>query len=473
GLKITPDSHYSLKLALSARMPALGISDGLEYVRRLHEMAGEHELRSLLPLVTVGKTDFFRDGRQFGALEKRLIPEMLTQARGRGSPGRIWSAGCATGEEPYSLAMLLAEGGASPAEASVWATDLNPAAVESAARGVFPARRMNGVPEAYVGKYFERSGDHFRVGPVLREYIQFEGQNLAAPVFSKVAPQAFDLILCRNVIIYFDLPTIRGLMDRFLAALRPDAYLLLGYSESLFQVYDKFEMVEVEGAFIYRPGRPKPPPSEAVIAPPKARSAPKPPPRLAPPLQRPPSPVAAPAAPSIRPARRTPWERMSAAAEKMERGDFSEALSDLKTLVKDEPDDIATWLTLGNTFSLLGHADEARSAYDQALAHEPLCVEARLYGGMAAMQSGAFHEARSELSRALFLEPTLALGHYLLAQVEEQLGERESARRSYRNALAQLKEPQRPLAGYYPDMADSLSSISRAARYALAALEEA
>ena len=85
----------------------------------------------------------------------------------------------------------------------------------------------------------------YEVTPALRRYIRFEGQNLAAPVFQG-APGSLDLILCRNVIIYFDLPTIRGLMDRFLAALRPGGLLLLGYSESLFKVYDRFEMVEVE-----------------------------------------------------------------------------------------------------------------------------------------------------------------------------------------------------------------------------------
>src|SRR5438309_233389 len=81
--------------------------------------------------------------------------------------------------------------------------------------------------------------------------VRFEGQNLAAPVYAKIEPASLDLILCRNVIIYFDLPTIRGVMERFLTALRPGGLLLLGYSESLFKVYDRFEMIEIEGAFVY------------------------------------------------------------------------------------------------------------------------------------------------------------------------------------------------------------------------------
>jgi chemotaxis protein methyltransferase CheR len=99
-------------------------------------------------------------------------------------------------------------------------------------------------------------------------------------------------------------------------------------------------------------------------------------------------------------------------------------------------------------------------------------VEARVFGGVAAMQDSNLAEARSELSKALFLEPTLAIGHYLLAQVQERSKDLDGARRSYRNAIAQLRFPQRELAGHYPELPDSDDAISTAARYALAALEE-
>ena len=154
GLKITPDGYYGLRLALQSRMPALGLSDAQDYVRRLRQLAGEHELRSLLPLVTVGKTEFFRDARQFQALEQVILPELLSFARTEGRPLRIWSAGCATGEEPYSVAMLCHELGAKPKEFDIWATDLNPAAVESAQRGLFPVRRMVGLTEERIGRWF-------------------------------------------------------------------------------------------------------------------------------------------------------------------------------------------------------------------------------------------------------------------------------------------------------------------------------
>jgi chemotaxis protein methyltransferase CheR len=147
GLKITPDGYHSLRLALTTRMPALGLEDSEEYVRRLRAPSSENELRALLPLVTVGHTEFFRDPKQFRALEQVLVPEALQRARRENRKVHIWSAGCATGEEPYSLAMVLADLGALSVEVDLWATDLNLAAVESAKQGRFAWRRTAGIPK--------------------------------------------------------------------------------------------------------------------------------------------------------------------------------------------------------------------------------------------------------------------------------------------------------------------------------------
>ncbi len=478
GLKIAADGYHGLRLALKARMPALGISDAEEYVRRLNGLAGEHELRSLLPLVTVGKTDFFRDPRQFKALEANILPRLVTSARKASQKVSIWSAGCATGEEPYSLAMLFEELAADPMEVDLWATDLNLAAIESAKQGRYPQRRMSGVSDLRLRRFFRPVGEDYEVTPRLREFIRFEGLNLATPVFTKVTHSSLDVILCRNVIIYFDLPTIRGLMDRFLTALKPGGLLLLGYSESLFKVYDRFEMIEIEGAFIYRrplvdapkrrlepiviPKLPLPAPAtkRAAATPtpePRRRFVPEPPPetpaKAKPPVLLPP-------------------QRLENAVGQMERGDFTGALTAIRKLTEDAGNDLDALITLGNIYSLMGRNGEAREVFAQVLAREPLCVEARVFGGVAALQAGALDDARSELSKGLFLEPTLALGHYLLAQVQERTKDHEAARRSYRNAISQLKFPQRNLAGHYPDMPDSAEAIGRAAKYALAALEE-
>jgi chemotaxis protein methyltransferase CheR len=482
GLKITPDGYYGLRLAMQARMPALGLSDGQEYVRRLKQMAGEGELRALLPLVTVGKTEFFRDTRQFRALEKVLMPEMLSRARRRERQVEIWSAGCATGEEPYSIAMAAIEAGALGGEVDIWGTDLNPAAVEFAKTGLYPVRRMIGVSEERLARFFTLSDAGYQVTPSVCSLVRFEGHNLAAPVFPHIYPASKDLILCRNVIIYFDQPTIRGLMDRFFDALRPGGVLLLGYSESLFRISSKFEMFEIDGTFAYR--RPWP---EAQPSPPPPRpSAPLPPVGAPRPhntvLPRRPTtgtfriPVPSPSAPppTKRPAEvhRTPVERLEDVVRLVEKGDFPQAMLAARRLTDDHPEDLAALLTLGNVHALMSNPEEARDCFSRALKAEPLCVEARIYLGLAALQEGKLEEARSELQKGLFLEPTLALGHYLLAQVQEKLGATEGARRSYRNAVQQRRYTQRALLGHYPELPGSAEAIAQAAQFRLAALSE-
>jgi chemotaxis protein methyltransferase CheR len=567
GLKITPDGFHSLRLALSTRMPVVGVEEPEKYLAQLSGPGGEEELRSFLPLVTVGHTEFFRDAKQFRALEKSVLPELVTRARREMRKVSVWSAGCATGEEPYSVAMVLAELGALSMEVDLLATDLNLAAVDAARQGRFTSRRCISIGPERLKRFFRPVDEGYEALPTLRDYIRFDGQNLAVPVFDKVGLSSLDLILCRNVIIYFDLPTIRGLMDRFLSALRPGGLLFLGYSESLFKVYDRFEMIEVDGAFVYR--RPL---ADKALRPPPLRITPYPgepdvserkqtPESFAADLRKriqvetasgaltrgTPSPVspqgpAAPGAPRavkghvhlpapvtpstpppvgprsggsgdlarpritqelpvasasdaarpritqeipvVTPTRSTtgevpawpkllpPAERLAIAVRKMAQGDFPAAIAAVERLLVDEPSDLDAILTLGNLYSLTGRIPEARDTFAQAIQREPLCVEARVFGGVAMLQAGNLKEARSELSKALFLEPTLAIGHYLLAQVHERSQEPEAARRSYRNAIAQLRFPQRPLAGHYPEMPDSADAISRAARYALAALEE-
>ncbi len=168
----------------------------------------------------------------------------------------------------------------------------------------------------------------------------------------------------------------------------------------------------------------------------------------------------------------TPVERLTAAVQQMDRGDFSAALKSVQKLTVDEPNDLDAQLTLGNLFSLLGKNAEALEVFGQILAREPLCVEAHVFCALASLQAGKTDEARAELNKALFLEPTLAIGHYLLAQVYERAKDHAGARKAYRNVVAQLRFTQRPLAGHYPDMPESVDSLSQAARYALAALEE-
>ncbi len=479
GLHVRPDGHAALRLALGARLDELGgaAPDARVYLGLLRSQSGgDEELRRLLPLVTVGKTSFFRDERQFRALEA-LLPGLLARARGSGRRLAIWSAGCATGEEPYSIAMTAAAAGAEPEHLELLATDVNPEAVAHAARGAYDERRAREVPGPLRERHFDRDGDRYHVRASLRRLIAaIRPHNLVSGTMPR--PEGgWDVIFCRNVIIYFDTPTTQHVLTHFLHALAPGGYLFLGYSESLFRIFDGFELTEVAGAFLYRRPEtvrttplPAPRPIRPVMplpsAPPVVRHVALPP--AAPQRIPTPAPVPAPQPPLA------PQEYLDAAVALFAEGRFGAARELLERLLEKGGEDLAVRLTLANLYGILRQVDRARECYVAALQLESLSAEAHLFFGIHLLAEGETEPAALELSRALFLDPDLALAHYWLGRCREAQRDPARARLSYRNALAAHERrpdgKRQAFLGYYPDVPEDGAAFVRAAQYALAAL---
>ncbi len=473
GLHVRREGYGALKLALSARIEELDgkVKGAAPYLELLRSQAGEEELRRLLPLVTVAKTAFFRDERQFGALSA-LLPGLLAGARSVSRPVTIWSAGCATGEEIYSIAMTAAEAGARPGELELLGTDVNPEAVAAAARAAYAARRVRDVPSLLVERYFEPDGPGYRVRSELRRLLAgVRPHNLVSPVYPRPERGGWDAIFCRNVIIYFDTETTQEVLARLYDALAPGGYLFLGYSESLFRVFDRFELTEVAGAFLYR--RP-----EREVRPPAAEPAAAEPPRYLP------SPVRHLAVPPREPQHSwaplpvedtlTAPEALDRAVQLLAKGGFGAARDVLERLVSRGGEDLAVRLTLANLYGLLRQGDRARESYRAALGIEPLSAEAHLFYGIHLLTAGETEVAALELSRALFLDPDLSLGHYYLGRCREAERDAARARLCYRNAIAAFERrrqgKRQAFLGYYPDMPEDGAPFARAAEYALAAL---
>jgi chemotaxis protein methyltransferase CheR len=483
GLHIRQDGLSALRIAVTARLEELreAAPDGAAYLDTLRSSAGDEELRRLLPLVTVGKTSFFRDERQFGALDV-LLPSLVARARGGGRRIAIWSAGCATGEEPYSIAMSLAEAGAEPDHVELVATDVNPEAVARATRGTYDARRVRDIPEPLRARHFDRDGERYHVRAGLRRYIAaIRPHNLVSAVFPRPAEGGWDIIFCRNVIIYFDTPTTQGVLTQFHNALAPGGYLFLGYSESLFRLFEGFELTEVAGAFVYRR-----PDSAVRITPPPKPKPPRPvvPVPSAPPAvhhvelpkdTRPPSPTPAPTLTPSRPgAPLAPQEYLDGAVALFAEGRFGAARELLERLLEKGGEDLAVRLTLANLYGILRQGEKARECYVAALQLEPLSAEAHLFYAIHLLAGGEAEAAALELSRALFLDPDLALAHYYLGRCREAQRDVARARLAYRNALEAYKRrpdgKRQAFLGYYPDIPEDGSAFARAAEYALAAL---
>jgi chemotaxis protein methyltransferase CheR len=483
GLHIRQDSYSALKIALAARLEELAgkVGDAAAYLRLLRSEQGDEELRRLLPLVTVGKTSFFRDDRQFRALDA-LLPNLIARVRAGGRRIAVWSAGCATGEEPYSIAMALAEAGAEAEQVELLATDVNPEAVAYAAHGNYDGRRVREIPAPLLERHFDRDGDRFVVRASLRRYITaIRPHNLVSSVFPRPADGGWDVIFCRNVIIYFDTPTTQQVLTQFHAALAPGGTLFLGYSESLFRLFDGFELTEVAGAFLYRrpevrmtplpgprPSRPRPA-MPLPSAPPQVKHVPiarTPPPRLdfGPAAAPPPDP-----SPPL-----APQEFLDGAVALFAEGRFGAARELLERLLEQRGEDLAARLTLANLYGVLRQPDRARASYLAALRLEPLSAEAHLFYGIHLLSIGEPEPAAEELARALFLDPDMTLAHYYQGRCREAQRDPDRARLAYRNALeAYRRRPdgqRQAFLGYYPDLPEDGAAFARAAEYALAAL---
>ncbi|MEI6235441.1 MAG: CheR family methyltransferase [Planctomycetota bacterium] len=216
---------------------------------------GHQHLTKLINSLTIGETHFFRNSPQFEALERQILPELI--ARNRHSKSlRIWSAGCATGEEPYSLAILLHK--LLPDLASwkiqLLATDINDDSLNKARLGLYGSWSFRQVPQPVMDRYFVPSEKKFKIRPEVASLVTFAPLNLVAPMYPLPfnQPMSMDLILCRNVFIYFDEATIGRIVRRFHTALGSTGWLIVGHSEPSQLLFGDFFPCDFPGTVIYR-----------------------------------------------------------------------------------------------------------------------------------------------------------------------------------------------------------------------------
>jgi chemotaxis protein methyltransferase CheR len=237
------------------RMQELNLDSPRDYLHVLVAPgSGEAELSKLLNEVTVGETCFFRNQAQLDGLSNVVLPQIL-QARS-GSPTRhlrVWSAGCSTGEEPYTLAILLLELQVRLLKGwsfEVLATDLNQRSLEAAEQGVYGEYSLRNLNPLFRRKYFEAVGDKLRIGSTVRACVSFQRLNLLDSARVS-ALKNVDVIFCCNVLIYFDTATKRRVLDHFFNSLLPHGYVFLGQSESMFGITDDFRLVHLPASTAY------------------------------------------------------------------------------------------------------------------------------------------------------------------------------------------------------------------------------
>lgn len=234
-INLGPDKRPLVNARLGKRLRATNVETVEDYCRLLQQPGAEQELTHLIDAISTNHTFFFREMAHFDFLREKALPEMLERARSERWPKfRVWSAACSSGEEPYSIAMTLA--GALPdSQWEIEATDISRRILARAIQAIYPDDAVRRLPLEMIRSHFQRGigaqiGNH-RIKPALRDRVRFHPLNLleGEPPFS----EPFQVIFCRNVMIYFDRPTQEQLVTRLGRWLVPGGYLFVGHSESL------------------------------------------------------------------------------------------------------------------------------------------------------------------------------------------------------------------------------------------------
>jgi chemotaxis protein methyltransferase CheR len=261
GIYHSEEKLYLLAGACKRRMGHTKATDARQYLELISNMGTRVlELRELLNEITIGETCLFRSQPQLTALQNVILPELVAT---RGKIGlkklKIWSAGCSTGEEPYTLAMFLIEQNAKLVNGwtfEIQATDLNDRSVETAKAGIYGSYALRNTSDLYKRKYFAPAdGEKLRVSDEVRSRITFSRLNLnddSKMLFMK----GMDLIFCCNVLIYFDIASKRRVVQHFFSNLQSPGYFFLGHAESLYQVTDQFRLVHLPRTTTYLKGLP-------------------------------------------------------------------------------------------------------------------------------------------------------------------------------------------------------------------------
>lgn len=256
GIYHSEEKLYLLISRCARRMVALGVATPSEYLEQLTTRGNrEAELRLLLNEITIGETYMFRHPAQLEALRNVILPQ-IQQVKGSVSLKRLrfWCAGCSTGEEPHTLAMFLLEEKDKLLAGWTWdilATDLNDNSLETARAGIYGEYALRSTTDLLRRKYFHDVGNKkLQANDLLKSQIRFDRINLSDD--SKMLFQkGIDVIFCCNVLIYFDLPSKRRVVQHFFSNLLPGGYLFLGHAESLFQVSESFHLVHFLGTTAY------------------------------------------------------------------------------------------------------------------------------------------------------------------------------------------------------------------------------
>ena len=430
GLHFPENRWDDLERGVTTAAQELGFPHAEAFARRLLSAAlTQAEIQVLAGHMVVGETYFFREQNAFDALQTQILPEFVLSRRNGGRRLRIWSAGCCTGEEPYSIAMLLDRCVPDPTwDVTILATDINPQFLRKAMAGVYSEWSFRNTPEWIKDRYFKKRHDgDFELSPRIRSRVTFSYLNLAEDVYPSLLnnTNAMDVIFCRNTLMYFAESKARGTVENFYRSLVDGGCLIVSPTETSAALFPQFSAAQIAGGWVYRKisdagARSDAGSGSTFASPPIAET-----------YQRgtliaASEPVVAETPDSYE--QDDPW---------LAPDPLPPLESDLVLRKKHNDGNLASatardCANQGRLTEAIGWCGKAIAADKQNPAHYYLL-------GIVEHEQGHVEAARKSLTRALYLDPRFVLAHFSLGNIELSQGRRSRAERHFKNALAMLQ----------------------------------
>jgi chemotaxis protein methyltransferase CheR len=416
--------------------------------RMLSATSTQSELETLSSHLTIGETYFFREKNSLEAFEQQIVPELIRTRDGFGGQLRIWSAGCASGEEPYSLAIILSK---MITQLKAWkitilATDLNTRALHKASEGTYTDWSFRESPSWLKNTYFKATAEgRWAISPAIKKMVTFSYLNLVEDVYPSLltGTNAMDVIFCRNVLMYFAEPARGKVIHRFHRSLAEQSWLIVSPTETSQTLFSEFATVSLAGVTLYRKGVVPPQmviPSffqgedgaraalqkaERVLAQPesiKPANLDLPPP--------PPQPLAGVEVP--------PLISAEQALELYQQGRYEEAARLLIAQVSANAKDGSAMLLLARVYANQGKLTPALGWCEKAIAVDKLTACAHYLRATILLEQGLPEEAISSLRRAVYVDARFALGHFALGSLALRQGDVKESEKHFNNALLLL-----------------------------------
>jgi chemotaxis protein methyltransferase CheR len=463
GLDSSAQADNALERAVAQRLAAYELASLADYWPVLRSSSGSRELNSLVQLLTNKETFFFREMHQFELLRDQLLPDLLSRSQ---LPLQVWSAGCATGEEPYSLAITLLEYQRQHGEfqVQVIGTDIDTGALEKARRGVYGERAVRLVRPELRQRYFSFDGQAYRINPQVGRLVRFQTHNLAEDA-CPASLVNLDIVFCRNITIYFDDRARDRLNARLADCLLPGGYLFVASAETMSHNLGRLELISVGNTFLFQKALT---PRSSLLsgsqplaqgsAPDGARGQAREQPSTSRGIQQRgmkvdnekpanrrregspgraahPEPDADRQAQAQPPSPLLPSSSLRRAVEAFQRQDYQAALRRLDRI----PVNGSIWLDVYCLRSAVllqqERLGEAETNCQTLLAHDPWHADAHFMMGLIFRQQNEIEAAVRSFRTAIYLHPEHRHAHFYLAEIYHALGLQELARREYKNTL--------------------------------------